>query len=156
MASHMPNTWCSLAIVMTMTRHSFHVQSRNPQHRADVSTCCRANQFRVASVASSVFFLQNGAAAEKWPVLMEHVAAIEGAFRPRKECSEDKKSPSSRKRSANDLMQGGEFSSTQPYNDVMPYMVTEHGWCTHLHSFSTVFLEALQDSVLVANATSSF
>lgn len=47
--------------------------------------CCRANQFRVANTDSSVFFLQNGAAAEVWPVTEENLGAVRHAFKPQKQ-----------------------------------------------------------------------
>lgn len=74
--------------------------------------CYRANQFRVSSTASSIFFLQNDAAVKQWPVLQEHIEAITDAFRPRKPASEGRIGSSTGKQHANDLMLYGELSST--------------------------------------------
>jgi hypothetical protein len=71
----------------------------------------RANQFRVACTASSIFFLQNAAAARQWPVLEEHVDAIRDAFSPRKQAAEDRVGSAAGKRKADDVMLHGDLSS---------------------------------------------
>eukprot|EP00892_Ulva_mutabilis_P005081 jgi/Ulvmu1/2945/UM149_0028.1 len=45
----------------------------------------RASQFRVANTDSSIFFLQNSAAADRWPITEAKLEAIVHAFRPQNE-----------------------------------------------------------------------
>ena len=67
----------------------------------------------MSSTPSSIFFLQNDAAASQWPVLREHIDAITVAFSPRKQPpSEGNLGSSAGKQPANDVMLQGEFSST--------------------------------------------
>ena len=79
----------------------------------------RANRFRAASTATSVFFLQNAAARARWPVGAAHEAQLRAAFAPK--CgAPEARGDAEHAAVGTDAMIGGDFAEAAPTRQAAP------------------------------------
>ena len=76
----------------------------------------RPTQYRAASAGTSVMFLQNAAAARKWPVAEEHERLLRRAFAPKRNAADES---AAQQRSCGvgggqDVLQAGDFAHPAP------------------------------------------